>query len=457
MRYINLILISLVLTFGQSFAQNRQMDTAKVNKGVDFDSLGTQSVTGWDHGFIFARGSAGVYYSYRNGIVRLDSAGTSVTGDTTINISPGTRDTIKVDTTVIATIADLDAVDAWWGGGIDGSITPTADTTLTRDMHAINLTVNPGIDIYTAGFRIFGTGRLRLYGTLNDTGAAGAAGGDAPANTTNSTVGASGSDGGATTAKSDQYLTRGASATAGPAGGDGSDAGVRAGTNGGAGSTVTDCIGSNGVAGGNGGGAGAQTGGVGGAAGSCTAPSAISGKRLDFITMYMDRAFTTATTALTDFVKFVRYAAGSGSGGGGARGISGTSGAGYCIGGHGVGGSPGQPGGKVWVAFHTIEGNGTITVKGGKGGPGGRGANASGGTTANESGHGGGAGGPGNGGLIDLFYHNYTDSLTLNYAGGDIGLGGAPGTATGTGAVQGTAGQNSPSAGNPGVLYKKKL
>ena len=45
--------------------------------------------------------------------------------------------------------------DSIYGSGNDGNVTISSNTTLTRDMHYNNLTIDPGIVLNTAGYRVF--------------------------------------------------------------------------------------------------------------------------------------------------------------------------------------------------------------------------------------------------------------------------------------------------------------
>ena len=45
--------------------------------------------------------------------------------------------------------------DSIYGSGMDGNVTISSNTTLTRDMHYNNLTIDPGIVLDTAGYRVF--------------------------------------------------------------------------------------------------------------------------------------------------------------------------------------------------------------------------------------------------------------------------------------------------------------
>lgn len=61
------------------------------------------------------------------------------------------------------------------GDGSDGTVVISVNTTLTRDMHYLNLTINTGIVLSTAGFRIFVKNTFINKGTIRHNGAAGAA------------------------------------------------------------------------------------------------------------------------------------------------------------------------------------------------------------------------------------------------------------------------------------------
>lgn len=45
--------------------------------------------------------------------------------------------------------------DSIYGSGMDGNITISSNTSLTRDMYYNNLTIDPGITLDTAGYRVF--------------------------------------------------------------------------------------------------------------------------------------------------------------------------------------------------------------------------------------------------------------------------------------------------------------
>lgn len=91
-------------------------------------------------------------------------------------------------------VTDIDyrlAFNSSFGDGSDGSVTCDGTTTIlgmapssniytmTRDLYFINLTINTGVILRTAGYRIFGTGTLTQVttGKFENKGSAGTAGG----------------------------------------------------------------------------------------------------------------------------------------------------------------------------------------------------------------------------------------------------------------------------------------
>ncbi len=55
--------------------------------------------------------------------------------------------------------------DSIYGSGMDGNVTITSNTTLTRDMYYNNLQIDAGIVLNTAGFRVFVRNRLTMAPT----------------------------------------------------------------------------------------------------------------------------------------------------------------------------------------------------------------------------------------------------------------------------------------------------
>jgi len=154
-----------------------------------------------------------------------------------------------------------------FGDGSDGDVTISVNTTLTRDMFYGDLTVNTGVTLTTAGFRVFVKGTLTKTGTIANNGGNGGNGG----NGSGVDGGAAGSAGAVAAGGS---LPAGEDGKAGGVGGTGNGGGQN-GTAGTAGDSAAKSIGSAGVAGGAGGNGGsnlgaAGTGAAGGAAGSKT-------------------------------------------------------------------------------------------------------------------------------------------------------------------------------------------
>lgn len=254
-----------------------------------------------------------------------------------------------------------------FGNGIDGDVTISVDTTLTRDMHYNNLTIDNGVTLYPAGFVIYVAGTLTNNGTISAKGATGTAG---------STAGSARPDNAGCYLISNPFLSA-------PAGGVGTNAGGASGT----GNAAGGAGGSPSVSSGNlyapfllkagcGGGSGGSHG------------QLVAGK----------------TGLSTPF---------------GASGGTGKTGSGtlsnWATGGNGGGG-----GGVILIFAKTINNTGTINAEGGIGGAGG--------TASTSRGGGGGGGG---GGIIAIYYRSTTGSGigTLSVAGGAVGDGGTGGSA----------------------------
>jgi hypothetical protein len=58
--------------------------------------------------------------------------------------------------------------DSIYGSGNDGNVTISTNTTLTRDMHYNNLTINDDIHLNTAGFRVFVRNSLMMSNTPSE-------------------------------------------------------------------------------------------------------------------------------------------------------------------------------------------------------------------------------------------------------------------------------------------------
>lgn len=60
--------------------------------------------------------------------------------------------------------------DSIYGSGMDGNVTISTNTTLARDMYYNNLTINPGIVLNTAGYRVFVRNNLAMAATSTNQG-----------------------------------------------------------------------------------------------------------------------------------------------------------------------------------------------------------------------------------------------------------------------------------------------
>ena len=321
---------------------------------------------------------------------------------------------ILTDMGVTPASVDMTVIDSWlhgldhglfrmtnghFGDGSDGYVTfngtstilglaPTNSTyTMVRDLYLAGATVNTGVTIITAGYRLFCNGVLTLAGTanINNNGNAGANNGTAGAAITAAVVGG-GTAGGAGGANN------GSAGATGPTAGTGGNGGAGGNSNNGA---VTD----------------------GGAGATVTAPTNAHGgwRNLDSAVNAAQQAGATITALQ------------GGAGGGGGAGDGTNS-----------GGGGGSGAGITFVAALSIQGSGTITATGGAGGNG-----ASAGNT--------GGGGGGGGGLVIIIsrsaYPRQINNQTAPYMGGGTtvtvtAVGGAGGVAHGANGLNGTAGNN---------------
>jgi hypothetical protein len=326
-----------------------------------------------------------------------------------------------------------------FGDGSDGVVTISGNTTLTSDVYYDSLTVNSGITLTTAGYRVFVKDTLTNNGTIAWKGNDGSNGVDGGV-TSIQAKGAGGAGGAALAAG---FFTAGEDGKAGGDGGDGStfnNSNDQNGTAGTAGDAVSLAVGSSGVAGTSGGTGGASggnpgsPGGAASAAGTAT-PPANNIRSLAELIVFRDYS--------TSPIGQLNNSAGSGGGGGGGGAESWTLTAG---GGGGGGAGSGSTGGTMLILAAKIDNTatGTITAVGGDGGNGGAGGvgHASGG----GGGGGGSAGSGGSGGVMLLVYKTLTNGGTITVAGGAVGTAGAAGSGTGGGG-NGTAG----SAGNAGT------
>ncbi len=222
-----------------------------------------------------------------------------------------------------------------YGDGSDGQIVIGGNVTLTRDWQFWNLTVNPGMTLYTAGYTIRVNGTLQNFGTITDSSSGGNGG-------TGGTYGAGG------------YLSGISTLIPGAAGGDGSPgfggpigagSGGRGGGGGGGGGVAQDLMVSNVAEGGRGG-----SGGAGGKGGGIVL---IHARILD------NQGIIHANGSpgnqgqnglngeeINNTLLFTDYDIGSGGGGGGGSGSGGN-------------------GGTVQIVYETMWNEGSITALGG--------------------------------------------------------------------------------------------
>ena len=301
---------------------------------------------------------------------------------------------------------------AWYGTGADGvmhfdgvstvtglaglSLAPVAGVyTLTRDIFATTMTIDAGVVIIVAGFRVFAQVTLTNNGAIRANGgnggnattvAVGAAGTAPVAGSISG--GSAGAAGGAATAAGGNSASPAAShlgaATT-------NNTGPAAPGNGSNGGTLQGGAGGGGTAGG----------GNGGTAVGLTIGSMSNAPH--FYAMFQaQQGRNAANTQLN---------CGDGGGGGG----------GGAVANQGNGGGGGASGGLVLVSARLIAGSGSFEAKGGNGGTG----------SVGTGGGGAGGGGGGAGGVIVVFSESkYALSVTLSVTGG---TGGAPAGAAGTG------------------------
>lgn len=291
-----------------------------------------------------------------------------------------------------------------FGDGSDGTVTISADTTLTRDMYYNNLTIDATKTLFPGGYRIFVKGTCTINGTISRVGNAGSNGVDG--NTTGDDH--LGGAGGAALAAGSIY-----GSLAGSGGGTGRSSTGNAGS---AGATSDKSISSsNGVAGGQGGTSDQGAGGPAGAAGTTSGTVFNSPRHITYATILYD--FSPSLTQL-------KPCPGSGGGGGGSGSALPRSGGG--------GGGSGSSGGIISLFARILVNSGSITVAGGAGGNGGS-------VSSDSTNNRGGGGGGGNGGVIILAYSSKTGAGTTTITGG---AGGTKGTGSTGDAANGTTGNS---------------
>lgn len=352
-----------------------------------------------------------------------------------------------------------------FGDGSDGDATCDGSTavagmslagstyTMTRDVYFDSLTINTGITVKPAGYRIFVKDTLTLSGTahIDGDGTAGTNGDNGYNKSGSATLVPVA--GGASVSMADGYLKGSAATGAGGNGGSGDhgDGGIdgSAGSNG---TNTSNSLGSNAVNGGAGGYGGILIAspshghpGAGGTGGTRT----LSNVKL-IANWHLATLLDVAASGTT--VKFDNSASAAG-GGGGAGGTTGTTGKGPGGGGGGAGGCSGRIL-AIYARTIVVGASASITANGGKGGDGGNG-----GDTADPQDYtagGGGGGGGGNGGIIILVYNVLTNSGSITVTAGTKGLKGLKSVNSGGGTDNATDG-NDGQDGAAGVIYQFQL
>ena len=420
-------------------------------------------------------GASGTATTTTSGTVKLSTAalvGTNpiVVGDNDTRVPTADHNAALAGTSGTAVSAANKLVDnadsrlfnmGVFGDGSDGDVVVSVNGSISRDMYYHNLTINNGIVLSSAGYKIYVSGTLTQVGTglIDNSGGAGGTGG-AGGNASASTGGTAGTAGGAGGGGAGNSLPAGKAGVAGGAGG--------AGKNG--------ATGGNGVAGNAGGNTAASilngtptsvnnagNGGAGGSGGGQAGGGSGSGTNSGGSIVSSNTQLNKTTSILQNFsawvsgtLKQLEYNAGNCSGGGGGGGGN-QGGATGSSGGGGGGGGSGGNGGVVAVFANAIvtANNPLASSVGGAGGNGGTGGNYFAGTGDSSGGSGGGGGGTGgNGGLVFIAYKTLTGALTATVTGGAAGTFGAKGASYNdqTGSV-GTAGN----AGTVGLLVTATL
>jgi hypothetical protein len=272
----------------------------------------------------------------------------------------------------------------FWGSSTTNQ-TYSINTTLTADVYYQNVTINSGVVVTTAGFRMFINGTLTF----------GNASSSINANGNNGTAGGGGGAGGAALAAGSI-----GGSTAGGAGG----AAITPGSAGGNAPANTEVSAQAGGAGGSGN-AGLAAGGAAGTTSLVAAANGGTNPLLDAnLAPLCQDMFATRLTGGT-----------GGGGGGGGVGV--------------IGGGGGSGGGMVMVAARIVVGAGTITANGGNGGAG-----------VSALGNSSGGGGGGGGGTVVLIHGYFGGGFTSTQVTATGGTGGAAGGTGGNAGSNGSAG-----------------
>lgn len=270
-----------------------------------------------DAGVVTNYGSAGVAVTSLTGEVTGTGPGATATtvtnsavlGKVLTGLTPTSAAIAATDTILEAFNKLANVISCgWFGNGADGVVTLAVDTTLIRDMFYSQLTINPGVTVFCAGFKIHCSGYLQNDGIIDRSGV----------NATSAT--------GAVAV---------AAGTVGPSGA------------GGTGSTTTGAVGAatSNALGGSGGAGGLGASGAGGGGGVATVPTAILGGA--------ECANSARQASVGQQLASVVFSGGAGGGGGGGDGAAGAGG--------------GSGGGVIVICAKNLFGTGIIRAKGGNG------------------------------------------------------------------------------------------
>lgn len=385
---------TIIITPAGADKINQSASSATIRTGFGRAMLFSDGTSNWTDGIVgISRGGTALSALPTNGQLLIGNSTTSayslntLTAGTGIGIAntPGvitiTNTSPGVGTLNVGLLSD----------GVDGAVTISVNTTLTRDMYYSSLTVNAGVTLNPAGFTIFCSGIITIAATGLIARAANNGG-----NSATTAAGAAGAALAGTTV---------GTSNAGVAGG--------AGTTGAGGSGTTS-----GASGGEGG-----TGGVGGNGGTGSGGAGGSGGNSGALTLHYFRntAPSWKNTAVGTYMP--TGVGGAGGAAGGGDGVNSGRG----------GGGGASAGAAIFILCDTLINNGTIQAVGGTGGNGGAGA------LGNVGG--GAGGGGGGGGKILVLCNTLNTRGTLNVTGGTGGTGTA---GSGTGSAGSNGGNGGP-------------
>lgn len=360
----------------------------------------------------------------------------------------------KIDSSIIS-------ID-YFGSGIDGDVTISSNTNLTRDMYYNNLTINSGITLNPNGYRIFvketltNNGEIQRNGNTGEDGSSDGGGNNRRAGAGGGGGGAGGS-GGIIVIAAKKIINNNTIRAKGGNGGNGGN-----GRNGGSDGSGAGMEGGDGGAGATALSAGSIAGGVGGQAGTKGGNGISNGNGYKGVDTSQPISTPNVIGDLTTPVNLMTGKGGD-AGGGGTHYVGGSGGD-TSLGAVGTPPNLGMISPETSIRLYNIMPNEEIIfyttapiALGGSGGGGGAGRRGGGYAYAYSGGHGGAGGNGGNGGIIIILTNFFHTQGTLDVSGGDAGTGGNGGDA---GSVTGTGYYNNPgdngsngNTGNSGKVY----